>query len=84
MIKFELPDEKISIENNLFLQPFHGSKFNIEQYFLHHVEFGFSQSEFIGVERVEQYSVPLVFFSGNIRSGRGFIVNINLIPGTAS
>ena len=48
------------------------------------VEFGFLQSEFTGEERVEQYTVPLVFFSGNIRSGRGFIVNTNLIPGTAS
>ena len=42
------------------------------------LDFGFIENEFIGVERAEQYTVNLAFFSGNVRLGGGFIVDVTL------
>ena len=48
------------------------------------IEFGFAEEEFTGVERAEQYTLYLRFFSGNVRLGSGFVASIVTNTITAS
>ena len=45
------------------------------------LEFGFIESEFVGVEQLEPYIVELAYFSG---AGGGFPIVIEFVAGTAS
>lgn len=56
----------------------------MQSYDFFSLEFGFVTKEFVGVERVEEYTSYLKFFSGSVRTGSGMIVNLFIDFTTAS